>query len=347
MARTRNGVAMAAVLAAGLIGCSTTPKHYPDPVVVMMNRSEGMSNRWDAAHQAAKELPRDPKRIKALQDLVWERGYPAEWSNYAVDELIAIDEPSAKAFLSKAVVLILDWETLNYVFDIAVKRNWTDFVPALVRNYAKTTAVYRDADRPERKAIEKLAPGEPLQGVVMRVLVADSKATIEQRAAAWQLLSRLIGDRSKMAALLAAQPVQPDDALLLDLKAVAADLGIVPNNLETVTWVRILHSPEFGRYYAQCRQVVAKLGDEQKRDLEPRHLPILIYLDLNDPSLLTKSRAELMADLERFLAGQQHYLKGPNYDGPMEDHPQELAACQADMCWADMAVMTTVPPLRT
>jgi hypothetical protein len=332
------GVVMAMVLAA-LAGCATTPTVYPDPVAVMLNRDERTERRWDAAKQAERELPADPKRIKALRSIVWERGYPADWSNYAVDQLIAQDEAAAKAFLAKSIVLILDWDTLNYIFDIAVKRNWTDFVPALVRNYAKTTAVYKDAQRPERKAIEKLAPGEPIEQVVMRVFASDSKASVEQRAAAWQLLTRLTADRAKMRALLAAQKPLPDDTLLADLQAVAADLGVVPVNLETVTWVRLLRTPEFARFYEQCRHAVSQLGEEQKQNLDPRHLPVLVYLDVNDPSQLKRPRAELLAELRRFLASQQHHLKGPNYDGPMEDHPQELSEYEGSLCWADLAVL--------
>ncbi len=348
--QTIGGTRMAAramLLLAGLVmicvtGCGGPPKHFDDPVTVMLNKEEGMVPRWAAAAQAEKELPSDPKRIKALQRIVWERGYPADWSNYAVDQLLAQDEAAARKFLGTSIVLVNDWDTTNYIIDLAVNRNWTDFVPALVRSYARTSAGFRDVDRPERKAIEKLAPGKSLEQVVMEVFAADPSRPIEQRAAAWQLLYRLGGDHAKMQELLLAQPARGNDPLLLDLQWAARDLGVIPINLETITWARMLRTEPYRAFAESATKAVAKLGPEQRLGLELRHLPILVFLDYHEAAVLGRSRAELLAEAQQFVAGQQHHLKGPTFDGPMDEHPQELRNWQEKLCWADLATLHVV-----
>ncbi|MBI1372760.1 MAG: hypothetical protein GC159_08370 [Phycisphaera sp.] len=329
-----------------IVGCDSVPKgtRYDDPVAKMMDKSETYEVRWAAAHQAEAERFADPARVSALQKMVWMRGHPAEFSNYAVDQLVKVNEADAKTFFSKSIVLIRDWETLQHVIDTAVARKWTDFVPALVRNYAQTTPVYKDADRPERKAIQALRPDAPVEQVILEVLAAetdegaDEKTRAQQtkeRAAAWQLTYRLLGDRQKLVDLLGR--IEPRNTLITDLKAAATDLNVVPTNMQEITWMQMLRTGVYGAFWERAKLVVSQLTPEQKRDLQLRHLPIIIYLHARQPDQLHKNKAQLLSELTAFVDSQPHYLHGPTYDGPMQDHPQVLHTWAAQLAWGDLA----------
>ncbi|MBI1369903.1 MAG: hypothetical protein GC162_14770 [Planctomycetes bacterium] len=338
-------ITLPAALLLCLTACASGPTHYDHPLAVMLDRQEGLRKRWDAAHQAQAELYADPQRIAVLQKLVWERGYPAEFSNYAVDQLVEINEADAKQFLKSAIVLCKDWETLKHIMNIAVERRWVDFVPALVRNYSLRTPVYRDADRPERAAIEALRPGEPIEQVVMEVFAEGTDATITQRAAAWDLLHRLTDDPDKLIAAM--RSIKAKDPLVADLQAGATELGVVPDNPETIAWLQVLRSPEHHDFYAAARDVVAALTPEQRHGLELRHLPTLVWFAKTDAAVLKMTRAQLADKLGRFFDAQPHYLKGPTYDGPMDTHPQRLREWQDQMVWADFVVLEMVTRLMS
>jgi len=324
-----------------LVGCNSEPKVYDDPIAVLMDRSEGHRNRWHAARQAEREMPADPKRIEALEKLVWVRGYPAEFSNYAVDELVEHDEAKAKKFLASAILICRDWDTINHIIDIAVERQWVDFVPALVRNYGLKTPVYTDAERPERKAIEKLMPGVPIEQVVMDVFAKGTDASITQRAAAWDLLHRMNKSQAELIAALN-QIEANDDPLIVDLQAGARELGVVPDSIETITWLQMLRTPVYGSFWQSAEQVVAKLNDAQRDGLELRHLPMLIWFDRMDPSMLSASRSDLRQRVDAFYNSQDHHLKGPTYDGPMDEHPQNFRTYADTLAWADLLTLVGV-----
>ena len=318
--------------------CASKPKQYGNPVATMMDRTEAHRHRWAAAKQAEQQMFDHPERVKALKELVWRRGHAEEFSNYAVDQLLAINEQNAREFLSTAIVLIKDWATLHYVIDIAVERQWKDFTPALVRNYALRTPAYRDDERPERKAIAILNPGRTPEDVIIEVFADEAKSqSTTQRAAAWQLLNRLIADREELLQLLLRQEAR--DPLVSDLQAAARDLHVTADNIQTITWIQLLRTALYESFWNKAKAAVAKLDAEQRQGLELRHLPVLVHLTEHDSSIMQAGRAELLSRVRRYVLEQKHHLEGPTYDGPMDEHPQMLSAWTDQLCWADLATM--------
>jgi hypothetical protein len=316
------------------------PTHFADPIVKMMDKDERHTTRWDAVAQAEKENYRDPRRIAALQKLTFESGYPVEYRKYAIDQLIAVDEPAAKVHFAKTIVLMNDFEARDYIIEQAVKRNWTDFIPALVRSYAQKASNIRDADRAERKALEKLAPGKPVEQTVLEVFSGSQKAEVTQRAAAWSLIQRLNPDRGLLMRQLAGMKI--DDPMIGDLTAGAVELGVVPDSIETVAWLRMLRTAPYASFWGKAKAVVARLNDEQRQNLQLRHLPVLVYLaERNDP-ILTRSRDQLLSEAIAHDDAAQHHTKGPTFDGPMDEVSQNLRFYQKQLCWADLAVIRTL-----
>ena len=55
--------------------------------------------------------------------------------------------------------------------------------------------------------------------------------------------------------------------------------------------------------------------------------------------VLTQGREELLSELGAWDASREHYTKGPTYDGPMDEHPQQFQLWSAELPWADLATM--------
>jgi hypothetical protein len=174
----------------------------------------------------------------------------------------------------------------------------------------------------------------------MQVFAEGTDASITQRAAAWDLLNRLTDDPAKLIAALNA--IEAKDPLVADLQAGARDLNIVPETMETVTWLQMLRTPLYGSFWQTARDVVSKLNDEQRHHLELRHLPMLVHVSRTQPSLLSASRAELRDRVFRFTESQDHHLKGPTYDGPMDEHPQSFRESESKLCWADLLTLVAI-----
>jgi hypothetical protein len=291
--------------------------------------------------QAEEEMWDHPERVNALKRLVWERGYPVEYSNYAVDQLIAIDEAMARKYLAATITVIKDERTLQYVVDKAVERQWMDFVPALVRSYSLPTNVFKDEERPERKAIEALIRDKPVEQVIVDVFASNPGADIKQRVAAWSLLHRIFQDQGRVIDMLNAAPA--GDPLVADLKAGAAELGVVPDSMETVTWLRVLRSDP--AWWTRAKATVARLSPEQRVGLQLRHLGPLVYLHEIQPDVLGQSRQELISEMTQWVDRQDHFLKGPTYDGPMDGHPQTFRHWRDDLTWGDLATIKAMTGL--
>lgn len=307
---------------------------FDDPVAMMTNRQAAPEVRQRAADQAQRQMPRDPRRIAALHQLLWERGYPESQRRYAIDELIQIDEAEFRRVLARRIVLIQNWETLEYIFKLAVERQWVDFTPTLVRQYARTVRGMADKDRPERAVIEKLNPGKSIEQAVFEVFAnADEQTPSEQQVAAWELLNRL-AEKERLIELLDKSPDRTP--LVIDLKAAAADLHTLPANKEGVLWLSYLRDPKRQEFWRAAKACVARLSPEQRRGLELRHLPVLLWAY---PEGLAASRATLTAEIRARIVSAEHYLKAPTHDGQDADYPQRFEEWMDRLAWGDLLVI--------
>jgi len=320
----------------GLPGCG--PKAYDDPLGKMMDKGDAAERRLAAAEQAEREFPDDPERLNALKQLVVAFGHPDAMRIYAIDALIRHNETEAKAYLRTALPRMNSWPAMQHLLDTAVERDWVDFTPALVRNYARPAYVYRDHERPEIAALQALNPGQSIYDIAFAVLTDEPNADVRERAAAWALLNRLTADRAALLARLAEADV-PDDPLVMDLRAAAADLHVTADSLETVTWLQMLRSPLYAGFWQRAERAVATLDEHQRRGLALRHLGLIVQMHESGDPALRRSRDELLDELTRFVDRQRHYLKSADYDGHNDDHPQRLAQWADELTWADLLVM--------
>jgi len=307
---------------------------YEDPIGVIGNREMELSRRRSAIEQAHERFYDDPRRIEALNRIIWERGHSNQLRILAIDELLEYDEADFKAKAAKRMSLLAGWEPIEHIYDEAVKRGWRDFTPVVVRQYARPAAGIADRDRVERKVIEALNPGKSVEQVVFEVFAdADDRVPVDQQVGAWALLCRLTPTEQLLRMIRRAPPRTP---LVVDLQACVRDLHTYPHNREGVLWLAYLRDPGQREYWQAARDAVARLNDEQRRGLELRHLAALTHLDA---ATLGMSRAQLVRRVEALLRGGEHHLNGPTYDGPMREYSQRFGHWRDDLSWGDLAVM--------
>lgn len=317
---------------AQLMGC-VKPQVYEDPMAIMTHSADP-DKRMAAARQAEVTHKDDPARIAALHDMLWVRGRGAEERIYAIDQLIAHDEAAFKKTLDRRLVLVVNDPTLRYLMDTAVKRKWTDLTPAIVRSYARTFPTNVPGERPEHTALLALSPGQSIETIVFEVFAnADDQVNINEQTAAWQLLWKLTDGDHIMKMLAMAPDTNP---LVVDLKAASRDLHALPVGKEGVLRLSYLRDPSRAGLWQAISQRVAMLTAEQREGLELRHLPVLMLLD---DATLARSRESLLAEVRREVDAQEHHTRGPNFDGPMREHPQLLGVAAGELCWADVATL--------
>ena len=317
-----------------LAACAS--KQYDDPIAVMLDRQAGFSDRRSAAAQAEAAMPSDPRRLAALEKLLWDPKYLPWQRQYAIDQLL-IHDPQFKAKLDRRIVLIRNWPTRQYVFDLAVEKGWKDFTPAIVRAYAQPAHGMNDAARPERTAIEAMHPGRPVEEVIFDIFAnPDSGYGYTQQVAAWSLLCRL-RDTSALREHLVA--LSGSDGLAADLKLISEALHVLPRNKEGVLWMMHLRAPGQRKFWDVAARRVGALDAEQRDGLAMRHLGPLVHADAG---VRSQTRAELARAVARRLQGREHVYKGPTFDAPLTDHPQRYADWVKHLAWADLATINLV-----
>ncbi|MAE68167.1 MAG: hypothetical protein CMJ18_28285, partial [Phycisphaeraceae bacterium] len=282
MAATWRSLAVAVLIA--LPACA--PKPIVDPVSVMTDRSVPFSKRRTATEQARLANPDDPRRIKALHHVLWERGYPSWQRTNAVDELATHDETAFRDALRRRMILLRDRETLEHIFDLADEGGWTDLAPAIVRCYARRSVVVKDDERVERAAIERLHPDRSVEQVIFDVfsgvetggapveVTANWKSMVRrERIAAWTLLARLV-DAQELGTSL--DRATTNDTLVSDMQAARRDLDIVPVQREGILRLQSLREPAQQAFWDRSVAVVSALRTDQRAGLDLRHLPLLV-----------------------------------------------------------------------
>jgi hypothetical protein len=195
--------------------------------------------------------------------------------------------------------------------------------------------------RPEYLALAKLHGEENVIDVVYAMML-ESKGAGDQglRTRCWDLLHRL-GQRQRLVQLLASSEVAQDDPMLLDLRAGATELGIVPRNREEILWLRKLRQPQASEFWSRAVQAVAQLTPQRRAELELRDLPIIVSASLHDPDLLAMSVEELHGRVEAHGRTQRHHSQASSSEGAGDFSRQSLGEYRGrgELTWGDLAAM--------
>ena len=319
-------------------GCSQ-PKYQPsgDPILDLRNpdlserkRLNAVDIAWTEAQGGARDLA---ETRQALKDLAWSQSTPLPLRQRLVTRLMEDTTPEGMADSRRLAGLMLPRESERSIVAIlaaAVGRHqWTDLTPALVRSYARPVEGVDDAIRTERAAIRELHPNRPIEEVVFDVFLDPGEGPGREgyrwseraRADAWALLSRLDPEgaarRTLLTTSLRSGELSGEAATLVaDLRRCLHEMGTIPRTAMELEWLQSLlraddkQQRELNeRWWAQTAGAVASLTGERRNALELRHLEPIRWAGAHNPSWLRASREQLLAELDRRLAGRETHRR--------------------------------------
>jgi hypothetical protein len=338
----RNPHAFPSLVTCVIIGFSTgcASPNDADPLKTLSGPSLTGSTHVKAMEALDETAPNEPETLKVLHTIVARDTYAVDARTEALNRLAERDLENLKRTIRQSLPRTESWGWIIRCSEIIGERGWIDLSPALVSSWARPIPTMRDdTQRPEYKALAQLHGPENVTEIVY-ALFTQSKSVGEQglRTRCWDLLHRL-GQRERLVHVIASSEVSDDDAMLLDLKTAAADLGLVPNTREEILWLRKLRMPEHAEFWSRAVAAVQRLSPQRRAELELRDVPILVSASLHDPELLQMTRDELYARAFEYLRNQPHHVQESNYDNIGGNSRQRLHDFKDQLTWGDLAAI--------
>lgn len=320
-----------------LAGCTVTVT--VDDAMSELETPAASQRRQLAAMAVMDTVPRDAAYIKQLHRIIWKPGYTVTVREAALDRLIEADPEGLHRTIRQRLPRLTAWAWLSRLCEIIAERQWVELTPALVSSWARPSiSVRNETDRPEYQALAQLHGAERIAEIVFEVFVESTKVYQQGlRTRCWELLHRL-GDREHLVRWLA-ESESRDDALLIDLRAAASDLGIVPYTREEILWLRKLREPERAAFWSEAMRAVDALEPARRAELELRDVPVIVSARLHAPWILDLSRAELFGRVEAYVSKQKHYSHGSNYNNFATGRPQVLFGWRNELTSGDLIAM--------
>lgn len=349
---------IALLLAGGCTGDAS--RISADPLMDMRNpdlsikvRSEAVSRAWTASPPASAE---HAVTRKALKDMVWATNAPADVRLKAVETLLDDTDPTGLADAREMARLRLATEPSRPIVvaiaQRAAERGWTEFVPALVRSYARPVPGLAEKDRAERAAIETLSPGKSVEAVTFDVFLnpPSDEAPYGQRwdqrarADAWDVLDRIDNDGAWRRRAIA-EGVGAGSPVLEQLRAGLRDLRCLPRTGGELIWLDSLLDPaktENRRWWAEATAAIASVDAVKAPQLELRHAEVIRWAKARRPDLLARSREELLADLKARLEDRRLFRRVAESTDFVRPAREDLDHWSASLRWPDLLTFIVI-----
>ncbi|HWB19829.1 MAG TPA: hypothetical protein VG711_05985 [Phycisphaerales bacterium] len=310
-----------------------------DPMAVLNKSDSGFRAQKEAMEELDKN-PDDPEYIKLLQSLIMKWGYTQDIRIEAVNRLESRDLEGFKRTLRQDIPRLEVYTWLQWLCQHIAEKGWVELSPALVSSWARPMADMKDElKRPEYLALAKMHGEDHVVDIVFDLFKDSTKASdAGLRMRCWDLLHRL-GQRDRLIALLNNSQVGADDALLIDLRACAHDLGILPMRREEVLWIRKLREPKRELFWKRASEAVRALTDERRESIELRDLGIVVSAYAHEPDLLQKTKEELYDQLSSEISDQKHYMTASDTGGGGVGGRQRLSDVRNTVKWDDLSAM--------
>ncbi len=289
------------------------------------------------AMQALDADPTDEAYLKTLNDMMWRPGYTLQSREEAFQRLLDHDEAGLKRTIRNELPRMSARAWQERLCELIVEYDWIELSPGLVSSWARRIGFVDDLDRVEYKALVQLYGEGNVVDAVFALLVESSNNRF-LRVRCWELLERL-GQRDRLVMLLQEGPIEPDDLMLLDLRAAAVELGIVPRTREEILWVRKLREPQRAAFWSRASAVVTQLPESRRRELELRDLPIVVAASVHDPWLLNAEREALYERVASYLSAATLHVEARRFEGFPGTYGQRLYEHRGNLTWGDLAAM--------
>lgn len=326
------------VAACGVVwwcGCAANPAKE-NPLGTLTDRSEAPLRRAEALDELMGKGSVAPSTVTALKTIAWDVGEPPGLRTRAIASLL--DNPDGRVSDDARTMMKLmlprerSREVVAYVATTAAKHDWVDFVPALVRSYARVVPNNLDEEsRSERAALLALGHGRDVQALAFEAFAKppaadatfDAEWVRRLRLDAWDLLSRIDRDGStRMRLLQAADDGDADDELMAAIRQSRGDLQAIPLSGDQISWLQRLRDP--GRagnaaWWAAAKSAVAQAGWPEP--LEVRQAAVVLWASKMRPAWLRASREALYEMLAGRLKDRKPYQRTID---PSDRRPKEL-----------------------
>ncbi len=299
----------------------------------------GNPRRHVAALEMLDSAPPEAAYLKQLQQVIWRSGYSPQVREAALARLEEHDLEGLKRTIRQRLPQLGAWAWLTRLCELIAERGWVELTPALVSSWARPTVFVRhETQRPEYQALARLHGDARVTQVIFEVFLESRKVHQQGlRTRCWELLHRL-GHRERIVAMLSDLPVDPQDAMLADLRAGAVDFGIVPYRREEILWLRKLREPQRAGFWSEAKLAVAGLGPSRRAGLEVRDLPVVVSAWRHEPQLLSLTNDEIYQRVATYLRGQRHHAHRSSYDTSPRGGSQ-LGEWRDRLTWGDLAAM--------
>ena len=317
-----------------------------DTAALAKTRLRAIDRVWDAV--GAGEVERSEAR-EMLKRVIWSR------STYWTTRVAAIDailEDSADLEDTQTMFALLvptekSIEVLERIGRASVERGWVNVAPSYVRAWDRNTQEVRiDEERPEPETLTALFPDRSLSETLFEVFrgtYSDAPGVRfgeKDRRAAWGLLVRTAPSDEKITGLVrqAGQVERDTDPLMWSIGRAADRLNAVPKTAEQVAWVeRLFTDSANAEFVSEAERSIATLNAEQRGGWQLRHAAPLVWVSRFEPSLLSESRAQLLARLAQDLDDRETFFRDRTDTSWMGG--ESLGEWSDQLAWADVVAL--------
>jgi len=309
-----------------------------DPQTTALDSESGINRRAHAVEQlfitGDSAEARDNRKV--LHRLVWSDDHPLELRQTAMAQLIAVDAETFGDITGFRLHEIDDWPMLRHVLQTVEQYHWQQAAGAVVRSWARPSKLVPDDQRPERETLESLFPDRSAIETLSAALLDDgSSFGPSQRAAAWQVLSRVteIDERDRIL-----WQGNANSALVVDLRVASQCVDVLPSDTQGLLRLATLRSEQNQSLWNAFENKAKQLTAEQQQGLSVRHLAVVLAMQDHHAEL---SKDQLRSRVAQRLSGRQFYSRSPEVDyvpipnQRWSDHVDSLS-------WADMLAIDLI-----
>ncbi len=328
----------AAVLLAGFApgGCAARP--MLDPAAELADPGTLPDRRIAAIEAIPIAGSPSDRELELLEEHVRASGRTPRERVAAARRLAELDRDRAMSLLRRELPNLPALQGLAALCELIAAEGWVELTPALVSSWARVVpdASLPDLERPEARAIAALHGEDRVVAVVFEVLASRWGDSAPLRTRAWELLVRL-GERERLADLVAAVPADTDDAMMSDLATGLRDLGVLPGNREEMLWLRRLREPARRAFWDEARDALAGFSAQRRLAMELRDVPVAVSVMRHRPDLADASNEQLQQSLAERLRGARQVSREDVGGGrAVEDR---LRDWRGRLTWGDLAAM--------
>ncbi len=318
------------------IGCSTQPTI--DNPLITLGQTDVSQRKHLAAMQMLDGQLDNEDYLKALKRMMYIPGFTVAIRREAFDRLELLDKAELKRTIRQQFPRLQAPRWKEELLEMIVDRGWIDLTPAIVSAWGSHLGFVEDNERHEYLALVKMHGEDNIVDVIFDVLIKSKPHQQGLRGRCWDLLHRL-GHRDLLVDLLANADIGQDDAMLIDLRAGATELGLIPRNREEILWMRKLRQPQRAEFWSQAVAAVQGLPKARRIELELRDLPIVVAASIHDPWLLNATKQELYSHVLEHIRSTKVHIDTKRFMGLPQTYPQNLYEHKSELTWGDLAAM--------